>query len=67
MLSTSHDISFCNTTDNNCPKRKKCRRYVSKRDLDPDALIWFDENWDLYGRFCEEFLERGPNNETLGG
>ena len=52
------DIAPCNNTSNHCSKRHKCQRFLTKEERADNNPTWFDDNWDLYGKFCEEFLAR---------
>jgi hypothetical protein len=56
------DITFCNTTDNECPKRLKCYRYVAEHGK--DEYVWYGEFWLLYGRGCKEFIPVRNDNDT---
>ena len=58
----SNDITFCNTTDNGCPKRFKCYRYVAEHGK--DEYVWYAENWLLYGQGCKEFIPVRAENDT---
>lgn len=49
----SHDIQFCSKEGNACPKRFKCYRYMAKHQ--PEDMVWYGDNWDVFGKGCELF------------
>jgi len=50
----SKDITFCNKTDNACPKRFKCWRHEAEHA--PSDLVWYGDFWSTEGRGCKLFI-----------
>ena len=60
----SRDITFCSHEGNRCKKRNTCFRYTAEHGK--DELVWFGDNWQLYGKECELYLRSG-HDEASGG